>query len=145
MKRTLAESIKCMGLNVGLAKVFWAKTVNTASFIINRSPSSSIDFKIPKEVWSSRPVDYSSRKIFGCPTYMHVQSGERSTLDSKSRKCIFLGFENGVKGYKFWDLISKKTVTSKDVIFDEAFMLKQNEAETCDDSSQEKLTVGGGF
>ena len=32
-------------------------------------------------------------------------------------------------------------MTSKDVIFDEAFMLKQNEAETCDDSPQEKLIV----
>ena len=30
---------------------------------------------------------------------------------------------------------------SRDVIFDEAFMLKQNEPETCDDSPQEKLTV----
>ena len=32
-------------------------------------------------------------------------------------------------------------MTSRDVIFDEAFMLKQIEAETCDDSPQEKLTV----
>ena len=32
-------------------------------------------------------------------------------------------------------------MTSRDVIFDEAFMLKQNEVKTCDDSSQEKLTV----
>ena len=32
-------------------------------------------------------------------------------------------------------------VTSRDVIFDEAFMLKQNEVETCDDRPQEKLTV----
>ena len=32
-------------------------------------------------------------------------------------------------------------MTSRDVIFDEAFMLKQNETETCDDSSQEKLIV----
>ena len=32
-------------------------------------------------------------------------------------------------------------MTSRDVIFDKAFMLKQNEAETCDDSTQEKLTV----
>ena len=32
-------------------------------------------------------------------------------------------------------------VTSGDVIFDEAFMLKQNEAETCDDSPHGKLTV----
>ena len=72
---------------------------------------------------------------------MHVQSGERSKLDSKSRKCVFLGFEKGVEGYRLWDPISKKTVTSKDVIFDEAFMLKQNEAKTCDDSTQEKLIV----
>ena len=62
-------------------------------------------------------------------------------MDSKSRKCVFLGFEKGVKGYRLWDLILKKTMTSRDVIFDEAFMLKQNEAETCDDSPQEKLTI----
>ena len=123
-----------MRLKVGLPKVFWAEIVNTASFIINRSPSSAIDFKIPEEVWSGKPVDYLSLKIFGCLAYVHVQSGERSKLDSKSRKCVFLGCEKGVKGYKFWDPILKKTVTSRDVIFDEAFMLKQNEAETCDDS-----------
>ena len=35
----------------------------------------------------------------------------------------------------------KEMVTSRDVIFDEAFMLKQNEAETCDDSLWEKLTI----
>ena len=87
--------------------MFLAETVNTTSFIINRYPSSTIDFKIPKEVWSGRPIDYLSIKIFGCPTYVHVQSGERSKLDLKSRKCIFLGFEKGVKGYKLWDPISK--------------------------------------
>ena len=70
-----------------------------------------------------------------------MQSGECSKLDSMSRKCVFLGFEKGVKGYKLWDPISKKMVTNRDVIFDEAFMLKQNEPETCDDSPQEKLTV----
>ena len=32
-------------------------------------------------------------------------------------------------------------MTSRDIIFDEAFMLKQNEPETCDESPQEKLTV----
>ena len=116
-----------------MPKVFLAKTVNTASFIINRSPSSAIDFKIPKEVWSGRPVDYLSLKIFGCLAYVHVQSGECSKLDSKSRKCVFLGFEKGVKGYRLWNPISKKMVTSRDVIFDEVFMLKHNEAKTCDD------------
>ena len=50
MKKTLAERARCIRLNAGLPKVFWAETVNTASFIINRSPSSAIDFKIPEEV-----------------------------------------------------------------------------------------------
>ena len=113
-----------MRLNVGLPKVFWAEIFNTASFIITRSPSSAIDFKIPEEIWLGKPVDYSSLKIFGCPTYVHVQSRERSKLDSKSRKCVFLDFEKSVKGYRLWDPISKKMVTSKDVIFDEIFMLK---------------------
>ena len=70
-----------------------------------------------------------------------VESGERSKLDSKSRKCIFLGFEKGVKGYRLWDPISRKTITNRDVIFDEAFLVKQNEAETCGDSPHEKLTI----
>ena len=62
-------------------------------------------------------------------------------MDSKSRKCVFLGFEKGVKGYRLWDPISKKMVTSKYIIFDEAFLLKHNEAEICNDNSQKKLTV----
>ena len=63
-----------MRLNAGLFKVFWVETINTANFIINRSPSLAIDFKIPEEVWSGRPVDYSILKIFGCPAYVHMQS-----------------------------------------------------------------------
>ena len=141
MNRTLAKRVRCMRLNAGLLKVFYAETVNTVSFIINRSPSSTIDFKILEEVQSGKLVDYSSLNFCCCPAYVHVQSGERSKLDSKSRKCAFLSFERGVKGYKLWDPISKKTLTSKDVIFDEAFMLKQNEAETCDDRPQKKLIV----
>ena len=90
-----------MRLNAGLPKLFWAETANTASFIINRSPSSAIDFKILEEVWSGRLVDYSSLKIFGCPAYVHVQNGERSKLDSKSSKCVFLGLQKVLKATGF--------------------------------------------
>ena len=108
MNKTLAKKARCIRLNAGLSKVFWAKAVNTESFIINISPASDIDFNIPQEVWLGKPVDYSSLKIFGCPAYVHVQSGKCTQLASKSRKCIFLGFEKCIKGYRLWDPISKK-------------------------------------
>lgn len=62
----------------------------------------------------------------GCPSYVYVQEQQRFKFDPKSRKCIFLGYEKGVKGYKLWDLIAHRKVISRDVVFDEKFMLKGN-------------------
>jgi hypothetical protein len=72
MNKTLAEKARCIRLNAGLSKVFWVEAINTASFIINISPTVDNDFNIPQEVWSRKPVDYSSLKIFGCPANVHV-------------------------------------------------------------------------
>jgi hypothetical protein len=55
---------------------------------------------------------------------VHVPSEERSKLDPKSRQCVFLEYGKEVKGYKFWDSKANKAVISRDVVFDENFMLK---------------------
>ena len=51
--------------------------------------------------------------------YVMYNSQERTKLDPKSRKCIFLGYADGVKGYRLWDLTACNVVVSKDVIFAE--------------------------
>ena len=55
MNMTLLERARCMLSNAGLSKCFWAETVNTACFLVNRSPSTVINFKTPEEVWSGTP------------------------------------------------------------------------------------------
>ncbi len=60
---------------------------------------------------------------------MHIPSEERSKLDSKSRQCIFLGYEKWVKSYKLWDSKANKVVISRDVVFDEKSMLKSTQGE----------------
>jgi len=40
-------------------------------------------------------------------------------LDSKSEKCIFIGYKDGLKGCKLWNLVTRKVVYSRDVVFRE--------------------------
>ena len=60
-------------------------------------------------------------KIFGCPTYAHVDNGK---LEPRLVKYIFLGYKFGLKGYKLWCSKTKKLVISRDVIFDENSMIQ---------------------
>lgn len=41
--------------NANLTKVFWGMVVSKVVYIINRSPSSSLNHKTPQELWTSKP------------------------------------------------------------------------------------------
>ncbi|KAH9762145.1 Integrase catalytic domain-containing protein [Citrus sinensis] len=47
--------------------------VTTATYLINRSPSTALGFKTPQEIWSRKPPDLSNLRIFGCPAYAHIK------------------------------------------------------------------------
>jgi IS30 family transposase len=92
MNRTLLERARYLLSNARLFRDFWAEVVNTACYLVNRSPSTAIDCKTPYEVWFGTPVDYSFLKTFGCPAYCHVNDGK---LEPQSKNCIFLGYADG--------------------------------------------------
>ena len=48
-----------------------------------------------------------------------VPKRKRTKLDSKSKKCIFIGYKDGLKGYKLWNPVTQKVVYSRDVVFRE--------------------------
>ncbi|KAL5567385.1 hypothetical protein UlMin_030549 [Ulmus minor] len=77
-----------------------------------------IEFKCPEEVWTGKLPCFKNLKTFGCVGYVHNKEGK---LDPRSIKCIFLGYAEGVKGYRMWSLESKgtKLIISRDVIFNE--------------------------
>ena len=85
--------------------------------MINRSPSTAVSLKTLMEMWNGKPADYSSLHVFENLVYVMYNSQERTKLDPKSRKYIFLGYANGVKGYRLWDTTAHKVVDSRDVIF----------------------------
>ncbi|GKF73461.1 gag-pol polyprotein, partial [Tanacetum coccineum] len=65
-------------------------------------------------------------------------SQETTKLDLKSRKCLFLGYADGVKGYRLWDPTAHKVVVSRDVVFMED---KIQENEESDSTTRETTSI----
>ncbi|KAK3016961.1 hypothetical protein RJ639_007857 [Escallonia herrerae] len=107
MNRILLERARCMLSNVGF-------------------PSTAIDCKTPEEVWSDKHANYKHLRIFGCPAYAHVNNGK---LEPRAKKCIFLGYANGVKGYRLWcpDSELPRFLIITDMTFNESLMLSKKE------------------
>ncbi|GKD01065.1 retrovirus-related pol polyprotein from transposon TNT 1-94 [Tanacetum coccineum] len=123
MNRTLLNKVRCLLIQSGLPDSFWAEATVTAAYLINRSPSTALEKKTPMDLWSGHPANYEMLRIFGCVAYSHMNQGK---LKPRAIKCIFLGYPEGVKGYRLWRLddVKPKIIISRDVVFNESLMYK---------------------
>ena len=74
--------------------------METTCYLVYRSPSSALEDKTPQEVWTGKKPSLSYLRVCGCDAYVHVPKEKRTKLGSKSEKCIFIGYKDGLKGYK---------------------------------------------
>ncbi|KAL0298359.1 UNVERIFIED_CONTAM: Retrovirus-related Pol polyprotein from transposon TNT 1-94 [Sesamum radiatum] len=119
MNKTPLNKVRCLLISSGLPKIFWGEALLTAAYLINRSPSVPLSGKIPECIWTDSDVNLSSLRIFGCSAFA-LSHGDK--LDPRSQKCVFIGYPDGVKGYRLW-LRSQpgfKVLISRDVIFNES-------------------------
>jgi hypothetical protein len=65
--------------------------------------------------------------VFSCDAYVHVPKENRSKLNNKDEKCVFIGYKYGVKGYKIWNPKTKKIVYIWDVVFREVKYVPKQE------------------
>ena len=129
MNRSLMEKARSMLSGAGLGQEFWAVAVDTACLLKNISPTLALVDKTPHEVWSSEEPSVAHLRIFGCEAFMHVLKEKRSKLDNKAKKCIFVGYKDGIKGYKLWNPVTRKIVYSREVVFREVKNTSRNEDE----------------
>jgi hypothetical protein len=100
-----------------LSNTFWAEAVACSVYLLNRSPTTSLQMKVPQETWSGTKLNVAHLRTFGCIAYAHVPSELRRKLDDRSEKCIFTGYSETSKAYRLYNPITKKLILSRDVQF----------------------------
>jgi hypothetical protein len=98
---------------------YWAETVATTIYIMNKTPTAIVHGVTPKEKYSGRKPDLSHLKVFGCIAYVHVPNELWTKLDPKAEKCVFIGYSLEQKRYICYNPITCEMKVSKDVMFDE--------------------------
>ena len=120
MSRTLIETVRSMLADAKLPHKFWAEALATAVYLRNRSPTKAVERMTPFEAWNREKPNVDHLRIFGCASYAHVAKDERQKLDSKSTKCVLLGYGSETKGYRLYDLKRLKVFYNQDVLFCES-------------------------
>ncbi|KAG6505768.1 hypothetical protein ZIOFF_038133 [Zingiber officinale] len=117
--RHLVETCKSWLHAKKLPKELWAEGMNCAAHVINRTPLSSTNNKAPYELLYGVKPNVKHFRVFGSLCYVHLQDSQRSKLDAKAVKCVFVGYDERRKGWRCLDPTTNKCVVSRNVIFDE--------------------------
>lgn len=120
--RHLLEVTRSLMLAANVPSQYWGDAVLSATYLINRMPSKVLKFNTPYHtLQSSYPNTHLFTsiplKIFGSTAFVHNHQPNRSKLDPKSVKCIFLGYSPHQKGYKCYSPSTRKFYYSMDVTF----------------------------
>eukprot|EP01018_Ginkgo_biloba_P033834 Gb_09514 [translate_table: standard] len=132
--RTIQEIARSMMKAKNIGDELWAEGVYTVVYLLNRSPTKALVNKTPEEAWTGTKPDVSNLKIFGRIAYAHVPDEKRTKMESKSIKCIFIGYSGEQKTYRLYDPKEKKLIVSRNVIFNEDGIYKD---EVVDENKKE--------
>ncbi|CAA0817284.1 Unknown protein [Striga hermonthica] len=96
---------------------FWGHCVLTAGYLINRTPTPLLHGNSPYEVLFGQAPPIKNLRVFGCLCYVHNLDRSGDIFASRSRKCIFVGYPFGKKGWSVFDLDTREFLVSRDVKF----------------------------
>nr|GEY39331.1 retrovirus-related Pol polyprotein from transposon TNT 1-94 [Tanacetum cinerariifolium] len=110
--RTILNMVQSMLKTKKMPNEFWAEAVDCAVYLLNRYPSKSLNNKTPQEASNGLKPTVSHLHVFGSIAYVHISSQRRLELDDRSKKHVFVGYEKQSNGYKLYNPVTRKELTT---------------------------------
>jgi hypothetical protein len=76
----------------------------TVTYLKVKSPHKVVQGIMIEQIWSGKKPIVKHLQVFSCDTYIHKPNQTRTKLDSKSTRCIFVGYDQNFKTYKLVNL-----------------------------------------
>ncbi|WVZ60102.1 hypothetical protein U9M48_010165 [Paspalum notatum var. saurae] len=83
-----------------------------ATYLINRLPSTASPAPTPHHALFGTPPRYDHLRVFGCACYPNTSATAPHKLAPRSTRCVFLGYSPDHKGYRCFDLMSRRVLIS---------------------------------
>ena len=112
------EIARTLLFQINVPKPFLAEVVSTTCFLINRMPSSLLNWTAPyHQLFPNNLLFHIDPKVFGCTYFVPNVRSRVSKLDPKFLKCIFVKYSRVQKGYRCYCLTLRCYLVSTDVAF----------------------------
>ena len=108
--RTHLETARCQLLQSKLSPSFWAESILTANYLRNRLPSKSNNYEIPYEKWRRKKLRIDHLLIPFGTIVLSLNKNNVGKFESRSKKCIFLGYSETSKAYRLWSIQERKLI-----------------------------------
>lgn len=115
--RHLLELARALSFQSKLPQSFWGDCLQCATFLINRTPTPTLQGRTPYELLHTKVPDYSILRTYGCLVYVSTLKQGRHKFAPRATPHVFIGYSPQQKGYKVLNLATKSVSVSRDVVF----------------------------
>ncbi|RVW51536.1 Retrovirus-related Pol polyprotein from transposon TNT 1-94 [Vitis vinifera] len=131
--RHLLEVVRASLIAAKTPISYWGEAITSAAYLINRVPSSSINFQTPLQALTNAVVAPTVPNlpphVFGCVAFVHLHKHQRTKLTSHALQCVFVGYALHKKGYRCYHPPTRQMYITMDVVFHEDSMCFSSESE----------------
>jgi len=104
--------VRSMIVHTTLPESLWSEALKTVVYLLNRVPNKTVT-KTLYELWSEKSLSIGHLHVWGCPAKAWPYIPYEKKLDSRIISCLFVGYSERYRGFRFYCPSTKNIKTDK--------------------------------